>query len=298
MLVWIAVLVAALVVIDVVLVALAIARTAPASNGTAGPVPTFSSAPRPSVSPTPQSTQTANPAGMVTPGRLLLAAVDEQEAWRAASGTCGGSPGSLEHSVDGGATWTRVSDGIRMGAILALRADSTSVSVVLGTGGDCAQEVRTTVDRGRSWKDSAAGAAGAGIGPDGLILSSGTVAAPCANPTDVFQGELTTAVVCEGQVQWRSGDGAWVGVPVPGVRSFTDDGDSYLLAVAGSSTCSGTEIRSMPAVAVVPTTKSAVVGCAREVESDSALALARAGDALWLWSGDAVEVSADGGSSW
>lgn len=299
-LVWVAVIVVVLVVVDVLLVALALARTAPSSNGAPGPVPTFSSSPRSPGSATakPSVTATADPAGMVAPGRRLLSAVDGREAWRASSGVCDGTDGVLEHTVDGGTTWTPVGLGAGSGAVLALRADTDSVSVVIGTGDDCEPTVRTSVDDGRSWRDGAAGAAGAGVGPDGLILSTGTVDSPCADPVEAYEGEFTTAVVCADEVQWRSGDGDWVGVPLVGVRSLADDGDSYLVARVGAAACAGAEIRSLPAVGVTPATKSTVVGCAADADPDGALAVARAGDAVWLWSGGAVLTSGDGGASW
>ena len=299
-LVWAAVIVVVLVVIDVVLVALALARTAPSSNGTPGPVPTFSSAPRSPGSATakPSVTATADPAGMVAPGRRLLFAVDGREAWRASSGVCDGTDGVLEHTVDGGTTWTSVGLAAGAGAVLALRAGTDSVSVVIGTGDDCEPTVRTSVDDGRSWKDGAAGVAGAGVGPDGLILSTGTVASPCADPVEAYEGEFTTAVVCADEVQWRSGDGDWVGVPLVGARSLADDGDSYLVARVGAAACAGAEIRSLPAVGVTPATKSTVVGCAAEADPDGALVVARADAAVWLWSGAEVLTSSDGGATW
>lgn len=299
-LLWVAVIVVVLVVVDVLLVALALARTAPSSNGTPGPVPTFSSSPRPPGSATakPSATATAEPAGMVAPGRRLLSAVDGREAWRASSGVCDGTDGVLEHTVDGGTTWTPVGLGAGSGAVLALRAGTDSVSVVIGTGDDCEPTVRTSVDDGRSWKDGAAGAAGAGVGPEGLILSTGTVDSPCADPVEAYEGAFTTAVVCADEVQWRSGDGDWVGVPLVGVRSLADDGDSYLVARVGAAACDGAEIRSLPAVGVTPATKSIVVGCAAEADPDGALAVARAGDAVWLWSGNDALVSTDDGVTW
>lgn len=297
-LVWVAAVVAALVIIDVTLVALALARTAPASHGTVGPVPTFSSASLPSVSPTPLGTATAGPAAMVTPGRHLLSAVDAKEAWRASSGTCGGAAGVLEHSVDGGVTWTRTGLGAATGAVLGLRADATGVAVVLGSGSACAPTVRTSADDGRTWRTGSAGTAGAGIGPDGLILSTGTIASPCSDPTDAYEGEFTTAVVCADEVQWRSGNGAWVRVPLNGVGSIADDGDAYLVARTGVPGCAGAEIRSMPAVAVTSATKTTLVGCAAAADPNGALALARTSSTVWLWSGDGVLVSADGGVTW
>lgn len=299
-LVWVAVIVVVLVVVDVVLVALALARTAPSSNGTPGPVPTFSSSPRSPGSATtkPSGTATADPAGMVAPGRRLLSAVDNRDAWRASSGVCGGTEGVLEHTVDGGVTWTAVGFGPGTGAILALRSSTDGVSLIVGEGDDCEPTVRTSTDGGRSWHAGAAGTAGAGIGPDGLVLSNGIVDSPCVDPRAVYQGEQTTAVVCDGTVQWRTGATEWVPVPLKGVRSIAVEGGEYTLARTGADVCGGVQIVSMPASGVTPSTSAAPVGCAPEAEADGTPALARSGSAVWLWAGDDVLVSNDGGTSW
>jgi len=299
-LVWVAVIVVVLVIVDVLLVALALARTAPASNGSPGPVPTFSSTPRPSASSTakPSASATSDPAGMATSGRRLLSAVDSQEAWRASSGTCGGTDGVLQRTTDGGTTWTPVNLGVGSGAVLALRAGTRSVSVVVGTGDDCETAVRTSDDGGATWKSGVAGDAGAGIAPAGVLLSTGTVDSPCADPTEAYQGEFTTAIVCTDEVQWRAGAGDWVGVPVAGVQSLADDGDSYLLASVGASECAGVEIRAMAAVGVTTATKSTAVGCATDASTTSAIAVARVDSATWLWAGDDVFVSKDAGATW
>ncbi|ROP74754.1 hypothetical protein EDF19_0840 [Curtobacterium sp. PhB115] len=289
-----------LVIVDVLLVALALARTAPTSNGTTGPVPTFSSKPMPtpSTSAKPSGSATADPAGMVTPGRRLLSAVDSLEAWRASGGMCGGTNGVLEHTVDGGATWTAVGLGAETGAVLALRAGTENVSVIVASGDDCEPRASTSTDDGTTWQPGASGAAGAGIGPDGLLLSSGTVDSPCVDPIEAFQGERTTAVVCSQAVQWRTGTTAWVEVPVKGVRSLAVNGSSYTLARSGADVCGGVQIVSMPASDVTAATTVTPIGCADDADAEDPIVLTRAGAAVWLWAGDDVLVSGDGGVTW
>ncbi|RPE85236.1 hypothetical protein EDF28_1181 [Curtobacterium sp. PhB137] len=291
-----------LVIVDVLLVALALARTAPSSNGTTGPVPTFSNTPMPMSTPStsvkPSGSATADPAGMVAPARRLLSAVDSLEAWRASSGMCDGTDGVLEHTVDGGATWTRVDLGTETGAVLALRAGNATISVIVGTGDECTPTVQTSTDDGVTWQPGMVGAAGAGIGPDGLILSSGTVDSPCADPVEAFQGERTTAVVCDGAVQWRTGSSAWVEVPVKGVRSLAVNGSSYTLARSGADVCDGVQIVSIPASGVTAATTVTPLGCADDTDGDDPIVLTRAGADVWLWAGDDVLVSSDGGVTW
>lgn len=286
-----------LLIVDVILVALALARTAPSTNGTTGPVPTFTSEPSPSpTAPTPSPS--ADRTGSDAAGPRFIAAIDGQEAWRASAGACGGTDGVLERTVDGGATWTRVSTGGEPGTVLSLHAQAQTVSVLIGTGSDCSPVVRSSSDGGRTWGDGAAGAAGAGIVPAGIVVSSGIVEAPCPAPRQVYEGDFTTAVVCRDQLQWRSGTGPWVGVPLAGVRSLADDGDAYLIATAGAAECEGVELRSLRAVGVTAASKTEHVGCAPDSDPDGAVVLARGGTYLWLWAGGTVAVSNDDGATW
>lgn len=301
-LVWVAILVIVLVVVDILLVALALGRTAPAENGKPGPVPTFTSTPmapeNASPTPTPSATATGDATGQASAGRRLLSAVSASEAWRASGGECSGSKATLEHTIDAGATWTPITLGEDVGTVLALRAESNSVSVLVGIGDGCEPTVRTSADDGATWSAGTPGGAGAGFTNDNLVLSTGTVTSPCANPTDAFEGKFTTVVVCKDVVQWRSGTRAWVPVPVPGVRSIADDGNAYLIAEVGASGCKGVQIASLPAVNVTTATKTTPVGCAAGAGRDGSIVIARNSQSVWLWSGNDVLTSASGGTSW
>jgi hypothetical protein len=253
-----------------------------------------------SSSPTPSASATGDAEATGDSGRRLLSAVGTSEAWRAVSGTCSASSGaSLEHSTDGGTSWTQVRLGDDVGTVLALRASSSTLSVLVGVGDGCEPTVRTSTDDGVTWKAGAPGAAGAGIVEAGLVLSTGVIASPCADPENVFEGKYTTAVVCHNEVQWRSGTRAWVAVPVLGVRSIADNGDAYTVARVGIPGCDGVQIAAMPAVGVTSSTQVTAVGCDDQQADDaSPVAVARAAQAVWLWSGDRVTVSTDGGAAW
>jgi len=291
-LVWVAIVIVVLVVIDIALVTLALGRTAPNSGDPAGPIPTFSSSPRSSESAS--STPTADAAG----ARRSLSAVDGQEAWRASGGTCGGPAPTLEHTTDAGATWKPVALGADVSSVMAIRASSADLTILAGVGDDCAPTVRSSTDDGVTWSAGGAGAAGAGVSPAGVVLSTGVVAPPCSEPVEAFQGKQTSVVICDGQFEWRSGTGAWVDVPLAGVRSLADAGNDYSLARVGADTCAGVQIASMPAVGVTPATTPTAVGCDADAATDGPISLARAGDDVWLWAGDTVSVSTDGGATW
>ncbi|OIH97600.1 hypothetical protein BIU90_13525 [Curtobacterium sp. MCBA15_001] len=296
-----AVVVVALVVLDVVMIALALARTAPESNGTPGPVPTFTSSPMATASATASSappTSGSTAAAGSTGSRHMLTASDAENAWRASSGSCADRSATVERTTDGGASWQPVDLGGDVRTVLALRADGATISAMTGTGDTCTPVVRTSVDGGSTWVVAPAGAAGAAVGPDGLILSSGVIASPCGAPREVYQGQYTTAVVCTESVEWRRGAGAWVSVPVDGVRSLADAGDAYTIARSGVSGCVGVRVDSMRATGVTPETSTTQLGCAAGIEPGDEVVVARAAQAVWLWAGDDVRVSTDGGVTW
>jgi hypothetical protein len=300
-LVWVAVLVVALVALDIALVVLAFGRTAPA-NGPAGPIPTYSSSPitrgSSTGSPSPTPTSQADPEGGSTPSSRYIAAVNGKEAWRASSGTCGVGTPVLEHTVDGGVNWKSVplSDDVR--SLLNIKATEGHLSVLVGTGPTCAPSVRTSSDGGQSWSPGSVGAAGAGVQAEQVVLSSGTTGAPCTPARGAYQGQRTAVVICDSTIEWRSGSAAWVNVPLAGVRAVIDAGDRYTIARVGAATCDGVQIASMPAVSVTPATTATVIGCAADAKATGAVAADRAGASLWLWSGDDVMVSLDGGATW
>ncbi|PZE90451.1 hypothetical protein [Curtobacterium sp. MCBD17_008] len=293
-LVWVAVVVVVLVVVDIALVTLALGRTAPNAGDPAGPIPTFSSSPDSSASPT--ASADAADAAAVT--RRFLTAVDGQEAWRATGTTCGGPAPTLEHTVDGGATWVPVALGPDVSTLMAIRASSTDLTILAGVGEDCATTVRTSADDGVTWTAGSPGAAGAGISTAGIVLATGVVESPCGRPKKAYQGQQTSVVICEGKVEWRSGTGEWVEVPVDGVRAMADNDDEYLLARVGAEGCAGVEIASLNAIGVTPDTATPAIGCAADAATIGPIGLDRAGDDIWLWAGDAVSVSADGGATW
>ncbi|MBT2502708.1 hypothetical protein [Curtobacterium sp. ISL-83] len=309
---WVAVVIVALVVVDVVLVALALGRTGAEHSRPAGPIPTYSSAPVPSRTPgsKPTSTPAANPGATPTAnagaqtatsgasGRRLLSAVDATEAWRASSGRCGGDAPVLERSTDAGATWKAVHLGSDVRSLIAIRASSSSLSIVAGIGDGCETTTRTSTDDAASWTAGAAGAAGAGLADGGVVLSTGTVPAPCADPVQAFQGQHTSVVVCGDALDWRSGTDAWVRVPITGVRSLGVDGNAYTIARVGAVGCDGVDIATMPATGVTASSTVTSIGCWSAAATDGPVTINRAGQAVWAWAGDVVHVSGDGGKSW
>lgn len=318
-LVIVAIVIVILIIADLVLVVIALQKTAPVSATTPGPIPTFSSAPssipRPSgtVTPgaavtgpagSPSASSTASTATDVTgvAGDRMMSAVSATEAWRATAGACDGAAPLLERSTDGGTTWKSVPLPSGVQAIAGLRATTGRVAVLGAVGSGCTAQDYVSTDAGGTWSASSdPSVAGAGLLNGSVHLTSGSVVpAPCSNAFAVFEGTSTTAVLCPDLLVWRSGSGAWVHVPVTGLAALTVDGSAYTLARQGVAGCSGVAVDTMAAYGVTPTSTPKQVGCVTKLSPVSAgpVALAQAGSDVWLWSGSRVAVSTTGGSSW
>ncbi|MEF2978748.1 hypothetical protein [Subtercola sp. YIM 133946] len=85
-------------------------------------------------------------------------------------------------------------------------------------------------------------------------------------------------------------------VPVPGVFAITPDGSGFTIAVFGDPSCSGLSIRTLPSA--TSAVGESVVGCLAGVTSPAPIALAQTGATVWLWAGDRIYISPDGGATW
>ncbi|OII38162.1 hypothetical protein BIU98_14910 [Curtobacterium sp. MMLR14_010] len=298
-LIWVGVVVVALVAVDVLLVTLALGRTAPEQHGPAGPIPTYTSTPNPTQTPDPSATGSAGAAGAGgAASRHLIAAVDGKEAWRASGGSCSATRPVLQRTVDGGATWAEVDLGEDVHAVTALRATTGTLSILADVGDDCTQTARTTDDDGVTWAAAERSDLGATISDTAVDLSTGEIDSPCEEPADAYEGRFTTLVACAPEVDWRSGTGPWVSVALPGVKAIADAGETYTLARLGSSMCDGVQVVSLPATQVVSGSQVSPMGCWEDGATDGPVAIALVGKTLWAWAGDEVAVSADGGMTW
>lgn len=310
-LVWVAAAVVVLVVVDVVLVAVALNRTRAADHGQPAPVPTFSSVPSPAPagsgasSPTaPMPSSSPSPAASrpdgVTSTRRFLSPVTASVVWRATAGACTGADAVVERSTDGGRTWETVATG-RYGVhtVAGLDAGTVETSVVAGTGVACAETALSSFTDGRFWATDSAAAATDYVTSDSRVhLTSGSTPAPCAAPTQVLAVGTTTAVVCSGVLAVQEAGADWVPVPVAGLVTATTSGDALTLVRTGRSTCRGLEIDRLAVSAAVATSAPTRVGCASAASTSGPVAIGRTGTTVFLWSGDQVLRSADGGATW
>ncbi|PZF59460.1 hypothetical protein DEI81_13800 [Curtobacterium sp. MCBD17_013] len=312
-LVWLAAVVVVLVVVDVLLVTVALGRTAPGDNGQAAPIPTFSSVPaatatptaRPSASasatadPTPSATGTPTAAG--DGQRRFLVAVSASELWRATSGSCTGGDAVVERSTDGGATWKAGSTAqYDVHTVAGLDAGGVKTSIVAGTGASCAETALSSYTDGEYWAADDAALVSDYVTTDSRIhMSSGTSPSPCASPTQVLTSGTTAAVVCPGVLAVRqTAADDWVQVPVSGLVAATPTDSGFTLARTGRSTCDGVEVDTLTTAAAAAGSKPTHAGCAPATTTSGAVAIAQTDSRVSVWSGSQVLTSTDGGATW
>ncbi|AMM20462.1 hypothetical protein AX769_10275 [Frondihabitans sp. PAMC 28766] len=318
---------AAFVVLDIVLVVIAAHGVAPQPATTPGPIPTYTSTPTPE--PTAGSTPTPSPsattgagsdaaasgASSTTGPAPLISAVSATEAWRATSGTCPTSDGStaatatvatVEHTTDGGATWSPVSLGAQaVDTVVALDGGSSRTVVVGGDGSSCAVAAAESFTSGMFWAASPSSlTSSAYIVPSAssLHLTSGAAASPCTAPESVVEGATETAVVCSDGLQVRAGAGSWSRVGVSGIVAIAPTTGSFTIARTGVKGCAGLDVESL-AVPVTASSTATALGCASIADRAAPLtaatvALSRTGSDVWLWVGGKTLVSTDGGVTW
>lgn len=279
--------IALLVVLNAVLIGLLVMKSRDARTAEAAPPPPAPAGPSEpaDATPTPE------------PAPRLLHALDATTAVRATSGTCG-TPGTLELSTDGGASWTALPN--ELGPVTRLSGSAPASLAVVGGDAACASAVRVSADAGATW--------GPGDAPETywhllpadratLQTPTGQVPVPCGTePLGLAtDGADRGAVLCPDGAVHASTDGGrtWAqSAAVPGAVAIGVRDGGYLLGVEDPA-CTGVGVVRLDGAGVLD---AQAAGCAPVTAAQ--VALAGAGDAVWLWAGEETRVSADGGLTW
>lgn len=258
---------------------------------------------------TPTPTPTEEPEDVTaTPAAQILAAVDEDSAYRAIVGSCSDGGSMIEATSDGGATWRPfdVSGRLGIGGIQALAASGNGYGFFLGLDQeDCSTPVAGhTYSAGAEW-------ATATTVPDTLwridiedsrVLSGPggfEVDAPCDLVQVASGGEDLVAGVCTDGSVVRSMDAgaSWdQSDPVTGIDALAFAGENLLAASIEREDCEDGVVLSTLDSSLQPSNLT----CASAEDSEAGhTALSSASDGtLWLMAGDTVLRSADGGDTW
>jgi hypothetical protein len=303
--------IAAFLLVDLGLVAVAVTRepsglAADAETPAATSTP---STPTPEPVETPVATPTAAPDAV--PTSRLLSAVDGDTAWRSEAGTC--TPGSdptpttLEATTTGGDSWTPstvTTPGLVAGVDRLQATDASTAFVVGPAGTSCETAFAQTFSAGAAFRDYPDRLAGAWhvARSDRAVVHSpiGDQVAPCPVVVDLaVVSDTQAAVLCADHTLYRTDDGAasWDGgTTVDGAVAVSAEVGTVYVASADAPDCAGTQISSSPATDDAPVTP---VGCASATsDQPGTVALSATAGAVWLWAGETVLVSRDGGSTW
>lgn len=300
---WIYLAVVVFVLLDIALIALAVGSNRADDSGKhPHPIPTFS-ATNPSASPQPSSSAQPTSTTAVAPTRLL-AALNAGTAWRATTGACPATPAAAQLTTDSGATWktTDVTGPTKVTALQRIIATGKSQATMVGlTESGCSPQLVKTFVAGDNYstypKELAATWYASPADPSTVHSPSGELAAPCAVIALAPRDSKSAAVLCADDTVHVTADAAktWaVSASLPGAMNLATSGDGYLAAVAGAKDCAGVQIVALSA-GLVPS----VSGCyATVTPSAGTVALSEAAGTLWLWAGDALSRSTDGGATW
>ena len=304
--VWVYLAVGAFLVLDVFLVVWALSSTAAADGATARPKagPVRPIAPSPSASPSPSAEET--PVTAVPPGRVL-AALDATTAWRATTGPCPATRATPELTTDAGATW-KVTDatGAGIAAVQDITIDSPQVASILGlSADDCSPQGARTFVAGDDYAPFPGLLDTAWLldpaEPAAVSTPTGVVPAPCAAPVALApRDDVAAAVLCADQSLHSTVDGgqSWASSPViPGTINLAETDSGYIAVTAGARECAGVQVTQLDA-ALAPGTSGCLPLDLPTSTLPGTVAIAQADDTVWVWAGDRVWRSGDGGATW
>ncbi len=297
-----AIAVVAFLLVDLALVWFAVRQTHPhtAAQGEvpAVPLPT-PSASTPAVPAQQQPTNASLPAPAPQ-----IAPVSATVAWRVTPGACAsGSVPQIERTEDAGAHWTaspvRELDARALFALVAI--DPSSVRAVAGVGAACTPTAIESFTQGQFWRSASEPVTAWYPDPastNAVRTVERSVMTPCTTVSSVASRTPAEAlVVCSSaSAQFTADGGATWRDPAGGahVALATATGDGYLVGVLGADGCAGTAIEDLD----VDAGSLAPLSCVAVDAAAAPTAIGASGSVVWLWSGDRVSVSTDGGRTW
>lgn len=287
---------------DVVLVGLALTANGRSTDTpTQRPLPTFGT----SATATPEPSE--EPAAAESTGRFLLAG-SADVLWRATEGTCD-APAVVERSTDAGATWSVLPTGTAMDLRIVHAMTATSpddLQLVGAAGADCIVGGFSSADAGDTWSAApdlpttvAYETTPSADGSTAVVLSGQPVAAPCPAVDVLTTTAERTVVACSAVLaEWDATIGSWTAIPFAGIHAVDVDAEQILFAARGVPGCTGLGVLRVVGSVLTAGSTSDAVGCVPDADVAAPAAMSSVEGTSWLWVGDAILRSTDGGSSW
>ncbi|TFD49808.1 hypothetical protein E3T55_10665 [Cryobacterium frigoriphilum] len=238
----------------------------------------------------------------------IITALNDTVAWRATTGPCPETAASPEYTLDGGLTWTSTNATGPTGitALQSITVEDDGIASMIGLSGEgCSPEfIKTFIagDNYRSYPDQL---------DDAWIIdpadrsvfqtAGGEIAAPCAEVIAVAPRDSSSAaVLCAEQTLFITDDSAatWSDpVPISGAVNLSVAETGYRIATVGKAECAGVQLSTLSAEGVIVVT-SCVDDERSASELSSSIGISEVDGALWVWVGDIVKKSLDGGATW
>jgi hypothetical protein len=251
-------------------------------------------------SPTPAASEQAD----VVPAKRLIVAASPLAAWRATVGDCK-KAGTLEQSTDGGDTWNPV---VEPGLAPIIRLgieDSGDLYVVGGTGKNCSARyasystdgsmVAQTNNPQEVWFQDPAD-------PNQVRGPDRAKATPCEDKDVVGIATLNPAealIVCSnGAIMVTSDSGeSWEQADkLAGAMAVGSGGGRYWVARTTKG-CDGLSVTSLTLSEGELSRGPSGCSTSSDVTAEG-VAIDVSKETIWLWAGDKVHTSTDGGQSW
>jgi hypothetical protein len=262
----------------------------------------------------PQAGATAAPAEVAAPAPVIepvaavpnrvIAAISAEAAVRAIAANCP-TPSTIESTGDAGATWEPF-EAAGVSAVQRITAGSDAFVALIGLATEgCTPIYERSFTGGTAWEAAPDELAASWfVDPAnraGLHAPAGDRAAPC---TAVVQlavvDENSAAVLCDdGSVHATRDAGAnWLPpATVAGAAAISVGPDGYRAAVVNQNACVGAQVVGI-GIAEAGLVPGAAGTCLAATVSPGETAVASAENVTWLWAGDGLARSADGGATW
>lgn len=304
----------AFLVLDAVLVAWALSAHRAASESEPAAVPIVSPQPGETASPGPSPSQPASAppeADSVAPvpANRVLSALDAEVAWRALTGACPETAATPQLTTDGGSSWrdTDATAPTGVTAIQRIVVEAPDVATMVALrGSDCAPTIIRTFVAGDNYEEYPEELAAAWfVDPadrSRVQSPTGTASAPCRSVVALAARDGASALVLCGDgslAATADGGASWTAaVAAPGVQAIGSASAGFIAAAVGREGCAGIQVLQIDAASAA----SSATGCLpteiAAAEFAGVVAIAEAASTVWLWAGDLVQRSSDGGASW
>jgi hypothetical protein len=279
--------------------------TSPTTSADTSPAPAEPPSDSPSSpSSTPPSEKRDELKKVELPTRLLFAA-STRTVWRATAGDCK-NQGRLERSSNGGRSWQQVARPA-LGPIVRLGVESDgNLYLIGGAGNDCsAYYIHYSAD-GSIAEQTGSPQGHWYVDPTDQDEIQGPRPAkrkPCKAEHVLGLGSFSMSralVICtDGSVMVTTNSGkSWKKADEFAGTIAVGSGGGRVWTAGEAKNCDGTAVRSFSLTAAGKLSHSST-RCAPDIQlSPGRTAIDASGGAIWLWAGNKVQVSTDGGRTW